>query len=230
MSRTVPDLPTAVKDDLLHLEGVTRIVPARRFHQVFAESTIADTLYYLESGMVKVFKRSPDGKEIILRLIFPGEIFGEQALGSEKPRGFAADMIQDGAVIGIPREAFIHYCVANASVWLTVAELLAVRQRQLEKKIEMLSLHDVEHRILYYLMDLAQQMGAAPGPEEVSIPLSQGELASLIGATRETTSTTLNTLARRGVIRLGRRLIILPSLDAMSAVVGAPVAKAAGRS
>jgi len=79
-------------------------------------------------------------------------------------------------------------------------------------------------------MDLAQQMGAAPGPEEVSIPLSQGELASLIGATRETTSTTLNTLARRGVIRLGRRLIILPSLDAMSAVVGAPVAKAAGRS
>ena len=55
--------------------------------------------------------------------------------------------------------------------------------------------------------------GARSNGAEYSIPLSQGELASLIGATRETTSTTLNALARRGVIRLGRRQLIVPSID-----------------
>jgi CRP-like cAMP-binding protein len=94
-----------------------------------------------------------------------------------------------------------------------MAILTAARKRQLEKKIELLCLRDVEYRILYYMADLAKTFGAKSSSSEYSIPLSQGELASLIGATRETTSTTLNALARRGVIRLGRRQLIVPSID-----------------
>ena len=87
----------------------------------------------------------------------------------------------------------------------------------MEKKIELLCLHDVEYRILYYMAELARTFGAKANGSEYSIPLSQGELASLIGATRETTSTTLNTLARRGVIKLGRRQLIVPSVDGVLA-------------
>jgi CRP-like cAMP-binding protein len=64
---------------------------------------------------------------------------------------------------------------------------------------------------------LARVFGAKSNGSECSIPLSQGELASIIGATRETTSTTLNTLARQGVIRLGRRQLIVPSIDGVLA-------------
>ena len=66
-------------------------------------------------------------------------------------------------------------------------------------------------------LELAKTFGAKSNASEYSIPLSQGELASLIGATRETTSTTLNALARRGIIRLGRRQLIVPSVEGILA-------------
>ena len=112
----------------------------------------------------------------------------------------------------IPREAFLNFCDERPGLWRAVSELLITRKRDLEKKIELLCLQDVEYRILYYLAELANVFGVKNG-QEISVPLSQGELASLIGATRETTSTTLNTLARRGLIRLGRRQLILISLE-----------------
>jgi len=102
-------------------------------------------------------------------------------------------------------------------LWRELSGLLTVRKRELEKKIELLCLHDVEYRILYYMAELAKTFGARSNASEYSIPLSQGELASLIGATRETTSTTLNALARRGIIRLGRRQLIVPSVEGILA-------------
>jgi DNA-binding IclR family transcriptional regulator len=63
---------------------------------------------------------------------------------------------------------------------------------------------------------------------EYSLPLSQSELASLIGATRETTSTTLNALARRGLIKLGRRLLVVPSADNLRVAVNERSTKAHG--
>jgi CRP-like cAMP-binding protein len=104
-------------------------------------------------------------------------------------------------------------CEQRGELWRELSILLLERNRQLEKKIELLCLHDVEYRILYYMAQLAKTFGAKGSGSEYSIPLSQGELASLIGATRETTSTTLNALARRGVIRLGRRQLIVPSIE-----------------
>ena len=94
-----------------------------------------------------------------------------------------------------------------------VAQVTIQRKRDLEKKIELLCMQDVEYRILHYMAELAAAFGSRLETHEYAIPLSQGELASLIGATRETTSTTLNSLARRGLIRLGRRQLILASLD-----------------
>jgi CRP-like cAMP-binding protein len=119
----------------------------------------------------------------------------------------------EGVIYVSPRDLFLRVCDAHPELWREISGLLTERKRQLEKKIELLCLRDVEYRILYYMADLAKMFGARANGAEYSIPLSQGELASLIGATRETTSTTLNALARKGVIRLGRRQLIVPSID-----------------
>jgi CRP/FNR family transcriptional regulator len=103
-------------------------------------------------------------------------------------------------------------------VWKSIAEQLLSREQQLEEKVALLCLHDVEYRILHYLLSLGQVFGVN-GAAEYSIPLSQSELAHLIGATRETTSTTLNTLARRGVVKLGRRLLMVSSVETVRAAL-----------
>lgn len=206
-------IANVVRSELINLEGVARFAPNRRFAAVFSEGSPLDSIFFLESGLVKLMKRGDDNKEIILQIVGPGELFGEQVLGTETVRNIAAEILQEGVIYVIPRDVFLNACDQRPELWREMSTILTVRKRQLEKKIELLCLRDVEYRILYYMADLARMFGGKSTTSEYSIPLSQGELASLIGATRETTSTTLNSLARRGVIRLGRRQLIVPSVD-----------------
>lgn len=206
-------IASVVRSELINLDGVTKFSPNRRFATVYSESSPLDSLFFLESGLVKIHKRGDDNKEIILQIVTAGELFGEQALGSEPSRNISAEVLQEGVIYVIPRDIFVRVCDDHPELWREISGLLTARKRQLEKKIELLCLRDVEYRILYYMAELARTFGAKTNGAEYSIPLSQGELASLIGATRETTSTTLNHLARKGVIRLGRRQLIVPSID-----------------
>lgn len=213
MESTITSLAAAIRADALHSDGVTKFSPNRRFATIFTEGSPAETLLYIESGLVKLSKRGDENKEIILDIVGPGQLFGEQALAADGIRNVSAELLQEGVIYTIPRDVFIRFCDENPRLWRLISESLITQKKHLEKKIELLCLHDVEFRILYYLRHLGPLIGARLSTQEYSIPLSQGELASLIGATRETTSTTLNALARRGLIRLGRRqlIVVLPA-------------------
>ena len=172
-----------------------------------------DSVFYVESGLVKLFKRGEESREIIIDIASRGSLFGEQALSAEGTRNVSAQVLQEGVIYVIPGDLFLRFCDERPPLWRQVAELLVIHKKRLEKKIELLCREDVEYRILYYLEELASSVGRLLNDQEYSIPLSQGELASLIGATRETTSMTLNGLARRELIRLGRRQLVVLSLD-----------------
>src|SRR3984957_12598487 len=200
-------IAAAVRSELINMDGVTKFSPNRRFATVCSEGSPLDTLFFLESGLVKIHKRGDDNKEIILQIIAAGELFGEPALGNAGSRSIAAEMLQEGVIYVIPRDLFLRVSDQRPELWRDISGLLTARKRQLEKKIELLCLRDVEYRILYYMADLARMFGARSNGAEYSIPLSQGELAILIGATRETTSTTLNALARKGLSGVLRPLL-----------------------
>ena len=216
-----------VRAELLHQDGVIKFAPNRRFTTLYSEGSPADSVLFLESGLVKICKRGEEGKEIILQIVAPGELFGEQALGTEQTRSAAAEVLQDGAIYLFPKDLFIRFCDSHPEMWRYVSQLLVMRKRELEKKIELLCMRDVEYRILHYMAELAAAFGSKLDGHEYALPLSQGELASLIGATRETTSTTLNLLARRGLIRLGRRQLVLSSLEGVRNATHERNAKAA---
>ena len=217
MDSQLTSLAQVLRSELINLDGVAKFSPNRRFATIYSEGSPADVLYLLESGLVKIYKRGEENKEIILQIVAPGELFGEQTLAGEASRVVSAEVLQEGVIYVIPRDLFLRVSERRPELWREISAFLAMRKRQLEKKIELLCLRDVEYRILYYMAELARALGARSNGTEYSIPLSQGELASLIGATRETTSTTLNVLARRGVIRLGRRQLIVPSIEAVLA-------------
>ena len=218
-----------VRAELLHQDGVIKFAPNRRFTTLYSEGSPADSILFLESGLVKICKRGEDGKEIILQIVAPGELFGEQALGMDQTRTASAEVLQDGAIYVFPKDVFVRFCDSRPEMWRYVSQLLVQRKRELEKKIELLCMRDVEYRILHYMAELATAFGSRLDGHEYALPLSQGELASLIGATRETTSTTLNLLARRGLIRLGRRQLVLASLDGVRSATHDRAIKAAAK-
>jgi len=123
-----------VRSELINLDGVTRFSPNRRFATVYAEGGPADTLYFLESGLVKIYKRGPDNKEIILQIVGAGELFGEQALGTEQTRTISAEVLQEGVIYLIPRDLFLRSCEKRPDLWRELCGLLTLRKRELEKK------------------------------------------------------------------------------------------------
>ena len=222
-------LSNLIAEKLIPLEGVTKQGPVRRAATVYATDTPSDTIYFLESGYVKQLRKGSEGKEVLIGIIGPGQIFGEQAIQEGAVRTSSAEMLQDGTLYEIPRHIFVEFCRSTPEAWQMVAELLVDRSGSLEEKIGLLCLTDVEARILHYLESLAKVFGIdTSNGQEYSLPLSQSELATLIGATRETTSTTLNTLARRGVLKLGRRLLTITSTSALRSAMTQRAAKAAG--
>lgn len=221
-------LSKLIREELVQMDGVRKHSPTRRAMGLYSAESPSDAIYFIDSGFVKIMRRGKDGKEVLVSIIPPGQIFGEQALYIGGPRMFSAEVMQEGVIYEIPRDLFLNFCETRPEMWRHLSELFARRQRELEQKVSLLCLYDVESRILYYLGNLSNVFGvSATNGQEYSLPLSQSELASLIGATRETTSTTLNSLARRGLIKLGRRLLIISSADAVHAAVDERLAKAA---
>lgn len=204
-----------ITEELLRAGGVQRMASCRRATALYREGDTASQVYFLESGLAKIVREGPDGRSLLVTIVCAGELFGEESLFGESRRETSAVMLSDGAVYSIPAGLMRQACQDNAQAWEQLAAFLARRKRSLERKLDLLFLRDVEQRILQTLLDLSEIYST--GEEHFRVQLSQSELANLIGATRETTSTTLNAMARRGIISLGRRVITVPSFELLLA-------------
>lgn len=193
-------------------EGVRKLILSRRAAAIFSSGTPANHLYFLDSGLVKIERAGEGNREILLTVVAAGEIFGEQAIIGEGVFTASARVLESGVAFSIPTDVFQRMCERRPDIWRLVVAHCLQRKEDLERKIEHLCHSDVRERLIYYLQDLARLSPSHDSAGSV-IHISQNELASLVGATRETTSTTLNALARQGLIALGHRLVMIPSLE-----------------
>ncbi|HLJ14627.1 MAG TPA: Crp/Fnr family transcriptional regulator [Bryobacteraceae bacterium] len=218
MSDNLQAVSNPIRDELIHLDGVQSI-SLRRQDIIFSPEKPAACLYVVESGFIKLGRLESSGREVIVRIAGPGDLCGEYILWATGQSGLngsvlTAEVIQDATLYAISRDAFMRHAESHPQVWRALAEILATRERELEKRVALLALRDVEYRILFFLAELACLFGSG-SPGDCPLPVTQRELACYVGATRETTSSTLNALARRGLVRLGRRLLIVPSVEAL---------------
>jgi CRP/FNR family transcriptional regulator len=169
-------------------------------------------LYFIDEGLVKLTRTNEVSDRIILSISGPGDLIGEEVMAAENSAYQAdAEVLTPASLYRIPRETLQRILGQNGELAAGMIDFLLNRRRMLAQKVELLCLHDVEYRILYYLAELANLVGPGGATEGYHLPITQAELADLIGATRETTSTTLNQLERKGLVKLSRRLLTIPS-------------------
>jgi CRP/FNR family transcriptional regulator len=207
-----------IRNELIQREGVHKRA-TRRGMNVYLAGSPSETLFFVDSGFVRLMRRASD-KAALISIIGPGQLFGEQALYGQDSRISSAEVLQDGFVYEFPRSLFVQFCESHPEMWRYLSELLARRTRELEEKVARVCLHTVELRILEYLNSLSNTFEVAVSDSEpYSLPLSQTELAQIVGAARETVSTTLNVLARNGLVKLDHRSITVSSAAAVRAAV-----------
>lgn len=205
-------LRSEAQDQLKALPDVSRLASLQRCTSLYVQSQAADAVFLIDEGLVKLTRANKAGEKIILAICGPGQLVGEEALSQESQSYYTEAVTITAAIIQrIPRSSLLSALSSNSEFSSDLLSYLLNQKLQLAEKVELLCLHDVEYRILHYLIQLSSLLPQRANGEGYQIPITQLELADLIGATRETTSTTLNQLERRGLLKLSRRLLTVPS-------------------
>jgi CRP-like cAMP-binding protein len=200
-------LASNVRSVLLSASEVGPLLKLRRDTILFEQKQDAKGLFLIETGLVKLIRNSPNGSKVILAIAGANQLVGEEALVIGEGT-YAADVVCLTEVTGyqIPLQT-VERLFAIPEMANALMSYALFRDRERIDRIEMLSLYDVEHRILHGLAELAQLVKPGTGGTTYAIPMTQLEIASFVGATRETTSTTLSQLQDRHLVTLGRRMV-----------------------
>jgi len=174
---------------------------------IFFEGDEADGFYLVSGGQIKVFKMNPMGKEHILHIFGPGEPVGEVPVFSNQPFPASAEAIVRSSLYFFPRKAFVTLIENNPSIALNMLAVLSKRLRQFAAQIENLSLKEVPARLAGYLIYTAEEQGQG---DVVRLPVSKGQLASLLGTIPETLSRIFSKMSDEGLIQVdGRNITII---------------------
>lgn len=196
--------------ELIGLAACMRPRPYARDEVVYLKGDPGTAFYVIASGRVKIALTSPDGKELILRRLAPGDFHGELALLDDEPRSADAIMTETGVQLVLQRDTFRQFLADHPGV---ATKLLATISRYLRSNAELIqdaTFLDVPARLARVLLDLAGQPGELPRPGAV-LPerMKQGELAALVGATRESVNKWLGSFERQGLISYDKGQITL---------------------
>ena len=179
---------------------------------VFSEGDDGTGFYVVAAGKVKIYKVSLEGKEQILHIYGPGNPFGEVPVFSGEQFPANAQTLLKSHLLFFPRTAFTELIAKNPSLCLNMLAVLSMRLRQFTVQVENLSLKEVPGRLAAYLLYLAQEQEAE---DTVSLPISKGQLASLLGTIPETLSRILTKMSNSDLIDVSRGEIKLLDYDGL---------------
>jgi CRP/FNR family transcriptional regulator len=182
----------------------------RRGESIFMEGDEADGFYIVGGGQVKIFKTSLEGKEQILHIYGPGNPFGEVPVFSGSRFPANAQALVNSQILFLPRAAFVRLIAENPSLSMNMLGELSMRLREFTVQIENLSLKEVPSRLASYLIILA---GEQDRSDRVTLSISKGQLASLLGTIPETLSRIFARMSAQQLIRVeGRDIHLLDPL------------------
>jgi len=179
-----------------------------------------DRIYLLKRGLVKISTLTDDGKEIILALLRPGEVFGEESVLEDAPRDHMAEAYEDALICVITRQDFLGILRAHPEMAFKVTKLVGFRLKTLRNRVEGLLFKGAPARLAQTLLDLARGHGVKDA-EGVLVPLklSQQDLANLIGVTRESVNLALADFRERGLVETKGRSLRVRRPDELRALV-----------
>jgi len=173
---------------------------------VFWDGDDCTGFYIVAAGKVKIYKVSFEGKEQILHIYGPGNPFGEVPVFSGQKFPASAQTIVKSHLLFFPKDAFVNLITQNPSLALNMLAILSMRLRQFTVQVENLSLKEVPGRLASYLLYLTEEQDNS---DTVSLSISKGQLASLLGTIPETLSRIFARMGAQNLIQVSGRDIEL---------------------
>lgn len=203
------------------LEAIARSLRIRRFRRgevLFHEGDPGDALFIVASGAVKVVVPSEEGEEAILATLKRGDFLGELALLDGAPRSASAIALEATDALTLPRDQFRALADAEPAIRGALLEAMARELRRLTKHVAELHFLDLTGRLAARLVQLAEEHGERlpDGSVRLDAPLTQSDLAAMIGATRQSVNKLLGEFEGEGLLRLERDSIVVADVPALA--------------
>ena len=182
----------------------------KRGTMIFHKDQTGDALYVIESGRVRIFLPTESGTELTVEVSGPGDVFGELALLDGRPRSASAEALEDTTTFTLTREEFKAHLAATPQLAVALIELLSTRLRHVTEYAESLAHLDVHARLARTLLEMADRYGVKRNGIEIDLDLTQADLATMVGATRERVNRALAAFRAQGLLELrGRKIALL---------------------
>jgi CRP-like cAMP-binding protein len=179
----------------------------KRGATLFSKGDPGNSLYAVIAGTVKMSISSPDGRNAILNIIGPGEIFGEIALLDGRERSADAIANSNCELFVIDRREFIPFVKGQPSLAMKFIELLCERLRRTSDQVEQIILQNLPGRLASALLRLSEKQNSAPQGRTIAI--TQQEISEMVGMTRESINKQLRAWATREWVRLEHGAIVV---------------------
>jgi CRP/FNR family transcriptional regulator, cyclic AMP receptor protein len=192
----------------------------KRGEVVFYQGDPSGKLYVVEEGWVKLTRQSDVGDELLIDVFGPGSIFGEVSIFTNEPRTGTVTAIEPVVMTSLSRDSFYRLVQSHPRIALGCLEILAARLRSSDELVQDMSFLDVPARLAKRLLELSGQRGVDTASGRlIDLRITQEELATMVGTTRESINKTLALFRRQGILanqsgrmvikdaeRLGRRI------------------------
>jgi len=212
--RQAPLFSALDDDDATSLRESMATEKLSRGKILFREGQEGDRLYVVVEGKIKLGTTSSDGRENLLSILGPGEMFGELSLFDPQPRTSTATAVTDARLVSLAHEAVIGLVTTHPQTSLELLRRLAQRLRKSNDILADLVFADVPGRVAKAIMDLGERFGTLKDDGlHVNHDLTQEELAQLVGASRETVNKSLADFAARGWVKLEPRAVLVTDVE-----------------
>jgi CRP-like cAMP-binding protein len=209
-------LPQRTLDDLVKFTTIARVKPHR---VIFSKSDPGDCLYGILAGRVRIFSTSPEGDEIVLDILESGKLFREIAFLVGSTRTASAAAMEQTDLMRIHRDHFLPYVRSNPDLLLNIVTLLCNRIRGSSEIIEDTAFLPMPARLAKRLLALGEHY-RRPGTQVITVPVSQHEIGSMAGVSRETANKQLAIWRSAGIVDTARGTTIIRNSEALRELVG----------
>jgi len=197
-------------DELTRLAQISRVSTLAPESLLFSQGDESDGLYCVTSGIVRIFLTAEDSRELTIQLFEEGEVIGEISLIDGLPRSAGAATLTETKLIFVPRQPFLNLLDISSRLQRQILLSLCERLRQTNDQVNRAVFHDLRHRLLVLLRQLALIHGRIERDVAVvELDLTQGSLAQMLGASREAVNKQIRALTKEGRLSIeGHHIII----------------------
>jgi CRP-like cAMP-binding protein len=215
--RDVPLLARLAEEDLRALASHGKVRSYRTGDVLFREGAPGDSLYIVIDGSVRISVASPTGDEATVALLGAGEFVGDLALLDGRPRSASAIASQPTKTLVVTRHDFSDWLSSRPLVAISLLETLSLRVRRTDEALADLAFLQLPQRLAKRLLRLTIDQNPGDRLAGTKLRITQSELASMLGVSRESVNKQLNKFAQEGWIRLGRGSVTVRDPEALRA-------------